>query len=134
MELTKNAQQVLDLVSEMNAVELNALVKAIEEKFGVSENHIEHGLKISGINTIDFMTEGSKWFLLENNQLSPGRYKIKHAKVLSSTLDDIVREKDWIVVGEDAYPIGTIFGLNIYEVKHKSTNQNIYITVDELLA
>ena len=36
MELTKNAQQVLDLVSEMNAVELNALVKAIEEKFGVS--------------------------------------------------------------------------------------------------
>ena len=36
MELTKNAQQVLDLVSEMNAVELNALVKSIEEKFGVS--------------------------------------------------------------------------------------------------
>ena len=34
MELTKNAQQVLDLVSEMNAVELNALVKSIEEKFG----------------------------------------------------------------------------------------------------
>lgn len=36
MELTKNAQQVLDLVSEMNPVELNGLVKAIEEKFGVS--------------------------------------------------------------------------------------------------
>jgi len=36
MELTKNAQQILDLVSEMNPVELNSLVKALEEKFGVS--------------------------------------------------------------------------------------------------
>ncbi|MEI6426521.1 MAG: 50S ribosomal protein L7/L12 [Candidatus Absconditabacteria bacterium] len=36
MELTKNAQQVMDLVSEMNPVELNSLVKALEEKFGVS--------------------------------------------------------------------------------------------------
>lgn len=36
MELTKNAQQVIDLVSEMNPVELNSLVKALEEKFGVS--------------------------------------------------------------------------------------------------
>lgn len=36
MELTKNQQQVLDLVKEMSAVELNGLVKAIEEEFGVS--------------------------------------------------------------------------------------------------
>lgn len=36
MELTQNAQKVLDLVSEMNSVELNALVKSLEEKFGVS--------------------------------------------------------------------------------------------------
>lgn len=36
MELTQNAQKVLDLVSEMNPIELNGLVKAIEEKFGVS--------------------------------------------------------------------------------------------------
>lgn len=36
MELTQNAQKVLDLVSEMNPVELNALVKSLEEKFGVS--------------------------------------------------------------------------------------------------
>lgn len=36
MDLTQNAQKVLDLVSEMNAVEMNQLVKALEEKFGVS--------------------------------------------------------------------------------------------------
>ena len=36
MELTKNAQQIMDLVEGMSAVELNQLVKALEEKFGVS--------------------------------------------------------------------------------------------------
>jgi hypothetical protein len=33
MELTKNQQQVIDLVKEMNGVELNGLVKALEEEF-----------------------------------------------------------------------------------------------------
>ncbi|MDR0369950.1 MAG: 50S ribosomal protein L7/L12 [Candidatus Peribacteria bacterium] len=36
MELTKNQQQVMDLIKEMNAVELNGLVKALEEEFGVT--------------------------------------------------------------------------------------------------
>ena len=36
MELTKNQQQILDLVKEMNAAELNGLVKALEEEFGVT--------------------------------------------------------------------------------------------------
>ena len=36
MELTKNQQQVIDLVKEMNAVELKGLVKALEEEFGVT--------------------------------------------------------------------------------------------------
>ncbi len=36
MELSKNAQKILELVKEMSAVELNQLVKAIEEEFGVS--------------------------------------------------------------------------------------------------
>ena len=36
MELTKNAQKVFDLVKELTAVELAALVKALEEEFGVT--------------------------------------------------------------------------------------------------
>ncbi len=35
-ELSKTQQQVLDLVSEMSVLELADLVKAMEEKFGVS--------------------------------------------------------------------------------------------------
>ena len=36
MDLTKNQQQVIDLIKEMSAVELNGLVKALEEEFGVT--------------------------------------------------------------------------------------------------
>ena len=35
-ELTKNAQQIMDLVKELTIVELNDLVSAMEEEFGVS--------------------------------------------------------------------------------------------------
>lgn len=36
MELSANAQKILELVEGLTAVELAALVKALEEKFGVS--------------------------------------------------------------------------------------------------
>ena len=35
-ELSKNAQKIMDLVKEMGAVELNDLVKSLEEEFGVT--------------------------------------------------------------------------------------------------
>lgn len=36
MELSKNAQNVFDLVKELTAVELASLVKSLEEEFGVT--------------------------------------------------------------------------------------------------
>ena len=36
MELTKNAQKVLDLIKDLTLIEMNSLVKAMEEEFGVS--------------------------------------------------------------------------------------------------
>ncbi len=36
MDLSKNAQKVFDLVKELTAVELAALVKSLEEEFGVT--------------------------------------------------------------------------------------------------
>jgi len=36
IELSKNAQKIMDLVKDLTAVELNNLVKALEEEFGVS--------------------------------------------------------------------------------------------------
>lgn len=35
-EVTKNVQQIIDLIKELPVVELNSLVKALEEEFGVT--------------------------------------------------------------------------------------------------
>jgi ribosomal protein L7/L12 len=35
-ELASNVQKVFDLIKDLNAVELNSLVKGLEEEFGVT--------------------------------------------------------------------------------------------------
>ena len=110
-----------------------AALYLIKEKYGVSESQIEKGLKELGFDMSDFLGESSQWFVLEDGRLSPGQYRVRHEKVLNKTLDEFVKPKDAIIVQEGAYPVGSIFGLNIYEAIHKRTNQTIYITIDELL-
>ena len=53
MDLTKNQQQILDLVKEMNAVELNGLVKALEEEFGVTAAMVVAGGAAAGAGAAD---------------------------------------------------------------------------------
>ena len=78
------------------------------------------------------MTEQSLWFVLEDGRLSPGTYKVTNDKVLNNTLEEMVKTKDTIKVKKDCYPIGQMFGLNVYEATHIKTGQNIYVTVSEL--
>jgi len=111
-----------------------AALYLLKENFGVSEGNIEKGLQKLNIDITNILGEGSTWFLLEDQRLSPGYYRIKHDKVLSESLDEVARKKDSIIVKEDAYPVGSIFGLNIYEAVHKNTKKKIHITIDELLA
>jgi len=111
-----------------------AALYLLKENFGVNEGNIKKGLQKLNIDITDILGEGSTWFLLEDQRLSPGYYRIKHDKVLSESLDEVARKKDSIIVKEDAYPVGSIFGLNIYEAVHKNTKKKIHITIDELLA
>lgn len=111
-----------------------AALYLLKENFGVNESNIEKGLQKLNIDITNILGEGSTWFLLEDQRLSPGYYRIKHDKVLSESLDEVARKKDSIIVKEDAYPVGSIFGLNIYEAVHKNTKKKIHITIDELLA
>ena len=109
------------------------LIDLIKEQFGISDKKIIESLKQLGVDPVDLLAEDSKWFVLEDGRLSPGSYKVNSDKVLNSTCEDIVRKKDYIVVSEDCYPVGDIFGINIYEVTHRTTKQKVYVTVDELL-
>jgi hypothetical protein len=86
-----------------------------------------------GVDPTDLMVEESQWFLLEDGRLSPGVYKTTIHKVFNSTCEELVYPGDKIMVGEDAHPVGDIFGINIYEATHRRTNQKIYITANEIV-
>ena len=105
----------------------------IKENGKLSDNGLEKIIKECNLEKLDFLSESSKWFVLEDDQLSPGVYKIRNSKILNSTYEQEVYTNDKVKVNLDCYPIDTVFGLNIYEVTHLKTNQNIYITSNELI-
>jgi len=110
-----------------------AALYLIKEKFSVSETKIEKSLFECGFDQGDLLAEESKWFMLEDEQLSPGVYSLKYEKVLNTTCDDIVNAKDKVRISEECFPVGDIFGLNIYEATHMRSQQKLYITAEELL-
>ena len=60
-------------------------------------------------------------------------YSVQGDKVLSETFDDVVKAKDKIRVSEDAFPVGEILGLDVYEAIHIKTNRKVHVTVGELM-
>lgn len=110
-----------------------AALYLIKEKFSVTEKQIIEGITQLGLEPIVEVSEGTDWFVLEDGRLSPGQYKVNSDKVLNATCDDVVKAKDWISVAEQSYPVGQVFGIDVYEAVHVKTNQKIYVTVSELL-
>ena len=106
-----------------------AALYLLKEHFGVKEKEINKSLNV---DPLDFMLEQTEWFVLEDMRLSPGSYKVLSEKLLNDTYDEVVLPRDKVSVGEDCYPVGEMFGLNIYEVTHCKTRKNIYVAVSEL--
>jgi hypothetical protein len=110
-----------------------AALYLMKEKFNVSDKHIQQSLKEVGLDQTDFMLEQSQWFVLSDGRLSPGSYKLANDKVVNSTCEDVVKAKDSVHVEDKCYPVGSIFGLNIYEAIHTRSKQTVYVTTAELL-
>lgn len=105
----------------------------IKEEWGLTDRQLNHILKESGVDRLDILAEDHEWFMLEDKQLSPGIYRLAADKVLSETWDDVVRAKDKVRISEESFPVGHIFGLDVYEAIHINTNQKVHVTVGELI-
>jgi hypothetical protein len=110
-----------------------AALYLIRENYGVSEKDIQKGMLKLGIDPLDLLSEGNHWFVLEDKRLSPGVYRVKSTKILNKTFEEKVNRFDKVRVESDSYPVGSIFGLDIYEATHMLTGQKIYITAEEIL-
>ena len=104
----------------------------LKDKFSMPQGKILEALDVLDIDETDFLTEHSEWFVLEDTRLSPGSYKVLTNKLINDTMDEMVNARDKVRVSNDCYPVGEIFGINIYEVTHMRTNKSIYVSVGEL--
>tara|TARA_Y100001963_G_C6782027_1_gene450501 strand:- start:1451 stop:2035 length:585 start_codon:yes stop_codon:yes gene_type:complete len=109
-----------------------AALYLIKETYKLPDKEIEKILKEFNIDSGEFLNENSEWFLLGNKQLSPGRYKIRENKILNSSFEEMAFAKDTIKIENDCFPIGDIFGIDIYEATHLRTNHTIYINTNEI--
>lgn len=109
-----------------------AALYLIKENYSVSEKKILKGLAEMGIDSTDMLVEESEWFLLESGQLSPGAYSLKNEKIIED-IDMTVPKGSKIKVAEDSFPVGDVFGINIYEATHTRTNKKVYITSSEIV-
>lgn len=109
-----------------------AALYLIKEKYNLNDKQLKTICEKLDLETLDFLNENSEWFVLQDKQLSPGVYRIKSEKVLNNTIEEMCRAKDQIRILDDAYPIGDVFGVDIYEATHMKTNQKIYVTINEI--
>lgn len=109
-----------------------AALYLIKEKYDLSDKQLKQICEKCDLDILDFLNENSQWFVLEDKQLSPGVYRINNQKVLNTTLEEMCNAKDQIRIHDDSYPIGDVFGVDVYEATHIKTNQKIYITINEI--
>lgn len=105
----------------------------IKEHCKLSDKDLTKILEKCGIESLDILSEANtNWFTLKDKQLIPGVYQIKEAKILNKNFEEWVWPKDKIRIEEDCFPVGDVFGLDIYEATHMKTNQRIYIATSEI--
>ena len=85
------------------------------------------------VEVLDFLNEKNEWFLLDEKQLSPGIYRVQNPKLLNGSCAEMEWPKDQVRVQEECYPVGDVFGVDIYEATHVNTDKQVYVTASELI-
>ena len=111
---------------------LAAALLLIKESNNLSDKNLEKILEAANLETLDFLKEQNEWFVTNDKMLSPGVYRINTEKMLNRTFEERVKPKDLVRVLENCYPIGNVFGIDIYKAIHTPTNQEIYISSSEI--
>lgn len=126
------AANIKRLVGQNAFTSLASALYLMKESYDLTDKQVEKILAESNVEIFDLLVEESKWFMLKDQQLAPGVYRLRSEKVLNRTMDDVVFAGDQVRVSNESFPVGQVLGLNIYEATHVRTKQPVYITVGEI--
>ena len=103
----------------------------IKEHTGMSEKKIKEMLEKALDSEFENDITESTWFIKEG-YLNPGTYVLTKDMVSPSTGEPIAEANSKVIVNDFTAPSDSVWGVNIYEVKHISTNQKLYITNEDI--
>ena len=130
--LVFNIKKLLNVVPGGVANKLASYATAlflIKDHTGMTEDEIKSVLdKMDDTDWNQLPMNESKWFQNEDNQLNPGEYTLTRDIASPITGEYIGLAKSKVVVEDVTDSYDTFFGCSVYKVKHKLTNQEIFIT------
>ena len=110
-----------------------AALALIKEHGELSDERLMQIHEETGIDILDCLAEQSEWFMLDDKQLSPGIYRMKHDTVTALYCEDIVKKGDRVrIIETQASPIDEVLGLDIYKGLHENSSQWVYFTTGEI--
>ena len=110
-----------------------AALALIKEHGELSDERVMQIHEETGIDILDVLAEESSWYMLEDKELSPGIYRMRHDTVTATNCEDIVKKDDKIrIVESDAKAIDEVLGLDIYRGMHENSKQWVYFTTGEI--
>lgn len=108
----------------------------IKENGNLSENQIKEALdavmKELELDLDMTISENTHWNVMENNQLSPGEYSLTEDIAHPQTGDIIAKIGSRILADANNDPVDWLFGTPVYSVRHIPTQQNIYVSPEDL--
>lgn len=104
----------------------------IKENLDLGDDSIQRIVEECSLDLLADLQESDQWFLAKDGMLSPGKYTLKTSKVINSTIEEVCKSGDTVVAGDESYPVGNLFGLDVFEVVHESTNQKVFVCAQEI--
>jgi len=111
-----------------------AALYLIKEETGMSDAKLSEILhELTGIYADTYELNESAWYINEDASLRSGQYTLLNNIALPKTGEVFALKNSRITIGENAKPVGSIFGTSVYEALHYSTKQKIYITSHDII-
>ena len=104
----------------------------LREQTGMTEEQLADALDEAGIDIDSFLPEETQWNIQEDSTLSPGIYVLVNDMPSITTGDVIYRAGTKVSVAENSKPIGSVFGENIYSIRHMGTKTDLYVAASDI--
>ena len=104
----------------------------LREHTNMSEEDIAKVLDDAGIDVDSFLPEETQWNIQEDQQLSPGMYILENDMPSPTTGEMIYKAGTKVSVAENTNPCGSVFGENIYTIRHVGTKTNLYVAASDI--